>query len=102
MRPGAIGTGPFDTDELDGAKVAQPAQQLLVASRGGGETLDAEQGSSLVQSSSYMDVKVRIDAAGDAPWQIGHCHPFVGLGWGDTAPSGTTDKTATGLCEAGS
>jgi hypothetical protein len=29
-----------------------------------------------------MDVEVCIDAAGDAPWQIGHCHPFVGLGWG--------------------
>jgi hypothetical protein len=43
-----------------------------------------------------MDVEVRIDPAGDAPCQIGHCHPFVGLGWGDTAPIGTTDKTATG------
>ena len=39
-----------------------------------------------------------IDAARDAPCQSGHCHPFVGLGWGDTAPSGTTDRTATGLC----
>src|SRR5579864_4678630 len=43
-----------------------------------------------------MDVEVRIDAAGDASCQIGHCHPFFGLGWGDTAPDGTTDKTATG------
>ena len=25
---------------------------------------------------------VRIDAAGDASWQIGHCHPFVGFGLG--------------------
>ena len=49
-----------------------------------------------------MNVEVRIDPAGDAPWQIGHCHPFVGLGWDDTAPGGTTDKTAMGLCEAGS
>jgi hypothetical protein len=44
-----------------------------------------------------VDVEVRIDAAGDASWQSGYCHPFVGLGWGDTAPSGTTDRTATGL-----
>jgi hypothetical protein len=29
-----------------------------------------------------MDVEVRIDPAGDTPWQIGHCHPFIGLGWG--------------------
>src|SRR3984885_5232447 len=35
-----------------------------------------------------MDVEVRIDPAGDASCQIGHCHPFVGLGWGDTAPAG--------------
>ena len=101
-QPGSIGAGPFDADELDGAEVAQPPQQLLVAALGGGEALDAEQGPPLVQSRSYMDVEVRVDPAGDAPCQSGHCHPFVGLGWGDTAPSGTTDKTATGLCEAGS
>jgi hypothetical protein len=29
-----------------------------------------------------MDVEVCIDPAGDAPCQIGHCHPFVGLGLG--------------------
>ena len=28
--------------------------------------------------------------------------PSLDLGWGDTAPSGTTDRTATGLREAGS
>jgi hypothetical protein len=98
----AIGPGPFDPDQLDGAEVAQPAQQQLVAALGGGEALDAEEGAPLVQSHSYMDVEVRIDPAGDAPCQSGHCHPFVGLGWGDTAPSGTTDRTATGLCEASS
>jgi hypothetical protein len=99
---GPIRTGPFDADQLDGAEVAQPPQQFLVAGFSRGEALDAEEGPSFVQSRSYMDVEVRIDAAGDAPWQSGHCHPFVGLGWGDTAPSGTTDRTATGLCEAGS
>ena len=87
-QPGSIGAGAFDADQLDGAEVAQPPQQLLVAARGGGEALDAEEGPSLVQSRSYMDVEVRIDTAGDAPCQIGHCHPFVGLGWGDTAPAG--------------
>ncbi len=100
--PGAIGTRPFDANQLDGAEVAQPPQELLVAALGGGEALDAEEGSSFVQSRSDMDVEVCIDPAGDAPCQIGHCHPFVGLGWGDTAPSGTTDRTATGLCQAGS
>jgi hypothetical protein len=30
-QPGPIGPGPFDADQLDGAEVAQPAQQLLVA-----------------------------------------------------------------------
>ncbi len=95
--PGAIGAGPFDTDQLDRAEVAQPPQQLLVAALSRGEALDAEESPSLVQSRSYMDVEVRIDPAGDASWQSGHCHPFFGLVWGDTAPSGTTDKTATGL-----
>ena len=95
-------TGPFDADEVDRAEVAQPPQQFLVALLGGGEALDAEENPSFVQSRSYMDIEVRIDAAGDAPCQSGHCHPFVGLGWGDTAPSGTTDRTATGLCQAGS
>ena len=101
-QPGAIGPCPFDTNQLDGTEVAQPAQQQLVALSRGGEALDAEESPSFVQSRGYMDVEVRIDPAGDAPCQISHCHPFVGLGWGDTAPSGTTDKTATGLFQAGS
>jgi hypothetical protein len=99
---GSIGPRSFDPDQLDRAEVAQPAEQRLVALGRGVEALDAEQGSPFVQSRSYMDVEVRIDPAGDAPCQIGHCHPFVGLVWGDTTPSGTTDKTAMGLCEAGS
>ena len=101
-QPGAIGPGAFDADELDRAEVAEPPQQLLVAALGRGEALDAEESTSFVQSRRYMDVEVRIYPAGDASCQSGHCHPFVGLGWGDTAPSGTTDKTATGLYEAGS
>ena len=47
-QPGAIRPGPFDADQLDGAEVAQPAQQLLVATLGRGEALDAEQGAPLV------------------------------------------------------
>ena len=85
---GPIGPGPFDADELDRAEIAQPGQQLLVAAPGRGEALDAEESSSVVQRCSYVDVEVRIDAAGDASWQSGHCHPFVGLVWGDTAPAG--------------
>jgi len=95
--PGSIGARPFDADQLDRAEIAQPPQQQLVAALGGCEALDAEEGPSVVQSRSYVHVEVCIDPADDAPCQIGHCHPFVGLGWGDTAPSGTTDKTARGL-----
>jgi hypothetical protein len=80
--PRTIGTRPFNADQLDRTKVAQPAQQLFVALGRGGKALDPEEGTSLVQSCSYMDVEVRIDASGDASWQIGHCHPFVGFGLG--------------------
>jgi hypothetical protein len=51
-QPGPMRTRPFDTDQLDGAEVAQPPEQLLVAALGGGETLDAEESSSFVQRSS--------------------------------------------------
>ena len=100
-QPGAIGPGAFDADQVDRAEAAQPPEQLLVAAVGGGEALDAEESPPFVQSCSYMDVEVRIDAAGDAPCQSGHCHPFVGLGWGDTAPAGrrTGQRRA---CKAGS
>jgi hypothetical protein len=47
-QPGAIGPRPFDADQLDGAEVAQPPQQLLVTTLGGGEALDSEQGAPLV------------------------------------------------------
>ena len=80
--PGSIRTGPFDADEVDRAEVAQPAQQLLVAALSRGEALDAEEGPSFVQGRSYVDVEVCIDPAGDAPCQIGHCHPFVWIGLG--------------------
>ena len=93
-QPGTRGPGPFDADQLEGAEVAQPAQQLLVAGLGRGEALDAEQGPSVVQSRSYMDVEVRIDPAGDTPGQL--VTVIASLVWvgDDTAPSGTTDKTA--------
>ena len=81
-QPGAIGPSPFDPDQLDRAEVTQPTQQLLVTALRRCEALDAEEGPSVVQSRSYMDVEVRIDPAGDSSCQIGHCHPFVGLGWG--------------------
>ncbi len=100
--PGAIGAGPFDTDQLDRAEVAQPPQQLLVSGFGGAEALHAEQGPSLVQSRSYVHVEVCIDPAGDASCQIGHCHPFVGLGLGVT-PHRTGRRTGQRrACEAGS
>ena len=65
-QPGTIGPGPFDADEVDGAEVGEPPQQILVAAFRCGEALDAEESSPFVQSCSYMDVEVRIDAAGDA------------------------------------
>ena len=81
-QPGSIRACALDADQLDGAEVAQPGQQLLVAALGGGKALDTEECPSVVQSCSYVDVEVRIDAAGDASCQSGHCHPFVGLGLG--------------------
>jgi hypothetical protein len=81
-QPRPIGARPFDPDQLDRPELGEPGQQRLVAALGGGEALDAEEGSSLVQNSSYMDIEVRIDTAGDASWQSGHCHPFVGFGLG--------------------
>ena len=80
--PGAIGTGPFDTDQLDRTEVSSASPAASCSPLGGGKALDAEESSSFIQSCSYMDVEVRIDAAGDASWQIGHCHPFVGFGLG--------------------
>jgi hypothetical protein len=47
-QPGAIRAGPFDANQLDRTEVAQPAQQLLVATLRRGEALDAEEGPSLV------------------------------------------------------
>ena len=47
-QPSSIGPSPFDADQLDRAKVAQPAQQLLVAVLGGGEALDAEESPSFI------------------------------------------------------
>ena len=35
-------------------------------------------------------------------WESGHCHPFIGWFGVTFHRNGTTDKTATGLCEAGS
>ncbi len=81
-QPGAIGPSPFDPDQLDGAEVTQPAQQLLVTALGRGEALDAEEGPSVVQSRSYMDVEVRIDPAGDCfvpNWSLSSLRWF-GLG----------------------
>ncbi len=46
--PCSIGPSPFDADQLDGAEVAQPAQQLLVTGFGRGEALDSEQGAPLI------------------------------------------------------
>ena len=86
-QPRTIGTGPFDAHQLERAELLSHPR-LLVAALGRGEALDAEEGPSFVQSSSYVHVEVRIDAAGDASCQSGHCHPFVGLDWGDTAPAG--------------
>jgi hypothetical protein len=92
-----IRTCPFDTNELDRSKVAEPAQELLVPIGRSGKALDAEKRAPLIQSCSYVDVEVRIDAAGDASWQIGHCHPFVGfgLGWHRTKRDDGQDSDGT-------
>ncbi len=46
--PGPIGPGSFDTDQRDGAEVAQPPQQLLVTRLGRVEALDAKESSSII------------------------------------------------------
>ena len=79
--PGTIRTRPFDADEVDRAEVGEPPEQQLVAALCGGEALEDEESSSFVQSGSYMDVEVRIDAAGDASCQMVTVIPsWIGLG----------------------
>jgi hypothetical protein len=75
---------------------------LLVAVSGAVEAFDAEECSSFVERCGHMDVEVRIDLAGDVRARVVTVIPSFGFGWGDTEPGGTTDKTATGPCEAGS
>ena len=89
---------PSTPEQFDGPETPQPGQELGVALRGRVERLDTKESSPFVQGGCNMHVEVRVDPAGDLPWQSGHCHPFVPFGWGGTAPSGTMDKTATGLC----
>ena len=100
--PGAIGAGPFDTDQLDGAELAQPSEQLLVAALGGGEALDAEE--SPRSSKAAATWTSRCVSTPPVMLRAKVVTVIPSLDWvgGDTAPSGTTDRTATGLCEAGS
>src|SRR5207302_7904074 len=58
-----VGAGPLDTDPDDGAKAAQPGQQLPVARLGGGELLDATQAADRVQGGGHMEIQVRVHAA---------------------------------------
>ena len=85
--PRSIGPGALDADELDGAEVAEPAQQLLVAAAVVAKlsTPRSAPRSSRAAATwtsrcvSTPPVMLR------AKWP---CHPFVGLGWGDTTPAG--------------
>jgi hypothetical protein len=94
----SVGAGALHAQQLNGPEAPQPGQQLVVAAWRRLEGLDSKESSPFVQGGGNMHVEVRVDPAGDLPWQSGHCHPFVRIGWGGTAPSGTMDKTATGLC----
>jgi len=96
-KPGPVGAGALDAHQLDGAEGPQPGQELAVAPGGGLEGLDPKEGPSPVQGGRHVDVEVGVDPAGDPACQSGHRHPFRCLGWGGTAPSGTTDRTAVGL-----
>jgi hypothetical protein len=75
---GAVAAGPLDVDQGDGPVPAQPAQQPVVAGRGDGELLDAEQAPDRVQRSGDMRVGVGVHAAGDgaAVFYDGQGHPF--------------------------
>jgi hypothetical protein len=99
--PGPVAAGPFDADQVDGAEALQPVLQLLVAGAGGGKTLDAEQGTSFVESGRHVSVEVCVDPSGDTARDSGHRHLFLSLGVGGTAPPGrwTGQRWA---CEAGS
>ena len=81
--PGAIGTRPFDADQLDRTEVAQPAQQLLVAARSVVAKLSTPRRvPRSSKAAATWTSRCVSTPAGDAPWQIGHCHPFVGFGLG--------------------
>jgi hypothetical protein len=95
---GPVGAGALDAEQLDGPEAPQPGQQLVVAPGRGRKGLDSEERSAFVQGGCNMHVEVRVDPASDLPWQSGHGHPFVPIGWGGTTSIGTMDKTAMGLC----
>ena len=62
----SIAAGPFDADELEGPEGLEPAQELPVARGRGRKALDAELGSSFVESSRHVGVEVRVDPSGDS------------------------------------
>ena len=100
--PGAIRAGPFDTDQLDGAEVAQPPQQLLVAGSVVGKLSTPRRAPR--SSKAAATCTSRCVSTPPVMLRAKLVTVIPSLDWvgGDTAPSGTTDRTATGLCEAGS
>lgn len=95
---GAVGAGALDTHQVDLTEGSQPSEQPAVAGRCGLEGLHAEQATAMVQGGRDVHVEVGVDTSGDPKWHGGHqSSPSLANGWGDTAPAGTTDRTATGL-----
>ena len=95
--PGAVGTGSLDSEQVDLAEALQPGQQLPVALGRRRERLAprspprsskaAATCTSRWVSTPPVICRVKVVIV-----------IFAHAGWDGTAPSGTMDRTATGLC----
>jgi hypothetical protein len=64
--PGTVGTGAFDSDELDVTEAPQPAEQSRVTSRGRVEHLDTTQTTAFVERGGNVNIEVCVDTTGDS------------------------------------
>jgi hypothetical protein len=83
---GPVRAGAFHPDPGHRAEPGHPFPQLLVASYGRGERLDAQQATDVVQHGGHVDVQVGVDATGNRARSTYDCHghPFLfkfGSGW---------------------
>jgi hypothetical protein len=80
---GAVGTGALDADLSDLAEGLEPGQECFVAIGIDRERLGADESTQRIEGGGNVDVRVGVDASGDA----GRCfydgcgHPFLLLLW---------------------